>query len=88
MEHTLFVLLISVALAAPMVAAIETGFVITQSDGTRRVLYAIAAVWYAIFLYLFWHASPAAGWVYAIPQVLVACVYAVTKFRAAPSHRR
>ena len=88
MEHTVFVLAVSVVLALPMIAAIETGFVVTQSDGTRRALYAIAAVWYAIFLYLLWHASPAAGWVYAIPQLLVGFVYAITKFRAAPSRRR
>ncbi len=88
MGHTLFVVVISVVLAAPMVAAIETGFSVTQSDGTRRALYAIAAVWYAIFLVLFWHGSPAAGWVYAIPQLLVGFAYAATKFRAAPSRRR
>ena len=88
MEHTLFVLAISVVLAAPMVAAIETGFVVGRADQTRRILYAIAAVWYTAFLVLFWHASPVAGWFYAIPQLSVGFVYAVTKFRAAPSRRR
>jgi len=87
-ERTLFVLAISIVLALPMIAAIETGFMFTQADAARRTLYAIAAVWYAVFLYLFWHASPAAGWFYVIPQLSVGFVYAITKFRAAPSRRR
>jgi len=73
-ERTLFVLAISVVLALPMITAIESGFLFRQSHELRRALYAIAAVWYAIFLILFWHASPAAAWFYVIPQLSVGFV--------------
>ena len=85
---TLLFVLLAVVLALPMIAVIETGFVVTRSDQTRRAFYALAAVWYATFLILFAHGSPVAAWLYAIPQLLVGIVYAVTRFRAAPSRRR
>ena len=87
MAILLFVFL-AVVLAVPMIVVIETGFVVTRLDQTRRVLYALAAVWYAVFLLLLAHGSPIAVWVYAIPQGLVTFVYVITRFRAAPSHRR
>jgi hypothetical protein len=85
---TLLFVFLAVVLALPIIAVIETGFVVTRSDQTRRALYALAAVWYAAFLILLAHGSPIAAWVYAIPQGLVTFVYVITKFRAAPSHRR